>query len=298
MGFYTIFMSIVTVFSDKLWCQCSAVQRFALRLAHCSPLAAHPGVFRTYTKAKQLFSFPNMLSRTKQFVQEYQECQIRKGCTTKNEPLASAPEVSHPLERVSADLIQLPRSTRRNLYVLVIVDHLSRFVELISLPDKKAHTIAEAFIDSYFTIYGILLELQTDGGGEFNNKLMSAVFKELLIQFRITVPYNPQANGVVERTNRVIKSALSAICAHHIRTWDDYLPQVRFALNTSIHRTVIDQPLYLFTGHHVDIPVGLSKRPIDDDDSPRSMLRENLEEAWKAAQEASQVAPPNMDKRL
>ncbi|XP_037776970.1 uncharacterized protein K02A2.6-like [Penaeus monodon] len=171
------------------------LQQFALRLAHCAPLAAHPDVIRTYTKEKQLFYFPNMFSRTKQFVTKYQECQICEGCASKNVPLASAPEVSHPLEPVSVDLIQLPRSSHGNLYMLVIVDHISHFVELIPLPDKKDRTNAEAFIDAYFTIYGIPLELQTDGGGEFNNKLMSLVCEVLLIHFKVTVPYHPQANG-------------------------------------------------------------------------------------------------------
>lgn len=139
------------------------LRRSAMHLAHASPLAAHPGVFRTFNKAKQLFFFQNMLAYAKKYVKECEECQHRKGHASKNAPLASAPVVSRPLERVSADLITLPTTPAGNTYVLVLVDHLSRFVELIPLPNKRAKTIAQAIIDNFITVYGPPLELQTDG---------------------------------------------------------------------------------------------------------------------------------------
>lgn len=261
----------------------------ALRLAHASPLAAHPGIFRTFNKAKSMFFFPNMLSYTKQFVKSCPDCQRKKGHSTKNAPLASAPEVSRPLERVSADLIKLPQTERGSLYALVLVDHLSRYVELIPLPDKRAETIAVAIIDNFITVYGPPMELQTDGGAEFNNNLLAAVYTELQVKFKLTLPYHPQANGIVERTNRVVKEALSALCGHAAYYWDEVLPQVRFALNTSIHRSVMDQPLHLFQGHPIDMPVGLTMKPVYDEAGP-DVLRHRLQLAWSAAQEACQKA--------
>jgi len=124
---------------------------------------------------------------------------------------------------------------------------------------------------------------------EFKNDLLAAVLEELHVTFKLTVPYMPQSNGIVERTNRVVKDALISLCAREPHNWDEVLPQVRFALNTSIHRSVMDQPIHLFLGHQVDFPIGLTERPIYDETEP-SVLRERLQFAWDAAQEASSKA--------
>ena len=265
------------------------LQQSALRLAHASPLAAHPGIFRTYTKLKTMFFFPNMLSRVKKYLKQCNTCQFHKGYATRNATLAAAPEVSRPLEKVSADLITLPLSSRRYRYVLVLVDNLSRYVELVPLRDRTAKTVATAIIDKFVTVYGPPQALQTDGGGEFDNDLLHEVCQALKTDFSLTLPYNPMSNGMVERTNRVVKEALTSLCARSPSKWDEALPQVRFALNTSVHRSVMEQPLYLFQGHHVDMPVGLTKRPIYSDDTP-PILQERLSLAWDAAKDATRAA--------
>jgi len=259
----------------------------ALRLSHASPLSAHPGIFRTYNKAKSMFFFPNMLSYTKRFVKTCPDCQRKKGHSTKNAPLASAPEVSRPLERVSADLIKLPQTEKGNLYALVLVDHLSRYVELVPLPDKRAETIATAIIDNFITVYGPPMELQTDGGAEFNNNLLAAVCTELQMKFKLTLPYHPQANGLIERTNRVVKASLRSIVGEHPGRWHSYIPELRLALNSAIHRSTGEQPLYLLTGRHAYFPVGLTNEALfaENDD-----FQERLRTARRAAVNASRDA--------
>ena len=155
--------------------------------------------------------------------------------------------------------------------------------------DRTAKTVATAIIDKFVTVYGPPQALQTDGGGEFDNDLLHEVCQALKTDFSLTLPYNPMSNGMVERTNRVVKEALTSLCARSPSKWDEALPQVRFALNTSVHRSVMEQPLYLFQGHHVDMPVGLTKRPIYSDDTP-PILRERLALAWDAAKDATREA--------
>ncbi|XP_063599491.1 uncharacterized protein LOC134775811 [Penaeus indicus] len=86
-------------------------------------------------------------------------------------PMANAPDVHVPLERISADLIDLHSSTSGNQYVLSIVDHLTRYLQLIPLPCKSAETVAEAFINNFVTIFGPQRVIQTDNGSEFCNRL-------------------------------------------------------------------------------------------------------------------------------
>ena len=56
-------------------------------------------------------------------------------------------EVGHRWERVAMDLLDMLVTTARgNRYVLVMVDCFSRWTEACPLPDKTAHSVADAFL--------------------------------------------------------------------------------------------------------------------------------------------------------
>lgn len=50
------------------------------------------------------------------------------------------------MDRVSADLMDLYQSYSGNRHVLSIVDHLSRYLQLPTLPDKQSKTFAHTYI--------------------------------------------------------------------------------------------------------------------------------------------------------
>jgi transposase InsO family protein len=52
--------------------------------------------------------------------------------------------------------------------------------------------------------------LRTDNGGEFKS-LQFEICKEAGIKRQLTVPYDPQQNGVAERKNRTICEAVKAM---------------------------------------------------------------------------------------
>ena len=61
-------------------------------------------------------------------------------------PLGSFPAVSHPLERVGVDLIEMTPSYEGNKYILTVIDHFSRYVSAYPLPNKTSQTVTEAIV--------------------------------------------------------------------------------------------------------------------------------------------------------
>ncbi|XP_033217042.1 uncharacterized protein LOC117172875 [Belonocnema kinseyi] len=60
---------------------------------------------------------------------------------------------------------------------------------------------------------------------------------QLGIRHSTTPPYHAQANPV-ERVNRVVKTMMTSFVESDHRDWDKYIPDFRFAYNTTVHSTV------------------------------------------------------------
>ncbi len=56
---------------------------------------------------------------------------------------------------------------RHNKYVLVMVEHFSKWIELVPSPDKSRQGVAYAFLDRVFSLFGALIEVLTHQGMEF-----------------------------------------------------------------------------------------------------------------------------------
>ena len=86
------------------------------------------------------------------------------GTTSRTPLLATTVEGGHRWERVAMDLLDMSVTTARgNRYVLVMVDCFSRWTEACPLPDKTAHSVADAFFNQV---------IHSDQGREFENKIM------------------------------------------------------------------------------------------------------------------------------
>ncbi|CAI7933688.1 unnamed protein product [Closterium sp. NIES-54] len=56
--------------------------------------------------------------------------------------------------------------------------------------------------------------IRTDNGGEFIGTDFEAVLKKKGIQHQLTVPYNPQQNGVAERFNQTLQEGARTLLGH------------------------------------------------------------------------------------
>ena len=53
--------------------------------------------------------------------------------------------------------------------------------------------------------------LGSDNGGEYTSKEFEVVYKEAGMKRELTIPYNPQQNGVAERKNRTIMEVVKTM---------------------------------------------------------------------------------------
>ena len=98
-------------------------------------------------------------------------------------------------------------TSENNKYVLTMKDRGTCFLVTVPIPNKRAETVRNAFIEHWCGYFGIPQVVISDNGGEVKNNLLEETCQQLGIDHRTTTPYSPQTNG---RQHRVINQALRA----------------------------------------------------------------------------------------
>ena len=99
-------------------------------------------------------------------------------------------------------------SSFSNLYILLAIYYVSKWVEAILTRTNDAKVVANFLRSHIFTRFGTPRALITDGGTHFSNKLIDNVLRKYGVQHRTALAYHPQTNGQAEVSNREIKSIL------------------------------------------------------------------------------------------
>eukprot|EP00253_Pinus_taeda_P010140 PITA_10140 len=101
-----------------------------------------------------------------------------------------------------------PPSNQR-VYILVFTDYMTKWVEAKTLIRANEESILTFLFEEIFVRFGVPRELVTDGGPPFNSHGFKDTLQKYHINHKITTPYNPQDNGQVESTNKVIEAILT-----------------------------------------------------------------------------------------
>ena len=99
-----------------------------------------------------------------------------------------------------------------------------------------------------------------------------------------TTPYQPQSDGLVERFNKTLQHMLATTVRDHPFDWEELLPMVCMAYNTSTHSTTGYTPFYLMFGREARLPVDIAYGTREPDlatpPSYASDLQKSLREAY------------------
>jgi len=89
---------------------------------------------------------------------------------------------TEPFQKVAADILELPITSRGNRYVLVVQDYLSKYVNLYAIPDQHAITVAKCLFENFICKHGIPEMLHTDQGRQFESDLVKHLCDLLCVQ--------------------------------------------------------------------------------------------------------------------
>ncbi|KAK8515207.1 hypothetical protein V6N12_019255 [Hibiscus sabdariffa] len=92
-------------------------------------------------------------------------------------------------------------SSHGDLYILLAVDYVSKWVEAIATPRNDAQTVMKFLHKHIFTRFGVPRAIISDEGTHFDNKLIAKAAQRYGIRHKIATAYHPQTNGQAEVSN-------------------------------------------------------------------------------------------------
>ena len=99
-------------------------------------------------------------------------------------------------------------SSFRNVYILLDMDYVSKWVEATSCPINDAITVIRFIQRNILSRFGALRTIISDEGSHFSNKVFVKHMSRYGIKHLMGLAYHPQSNGQAEISNREIKKIL------------------------------------------------------------------------------------------
>lgn len=136
-----------------------------------------------------------------------------------------------PFSKVQIDFTEMPKVGSYK-YLLVIVDHLTHFVEAFPTSRATARAMVKVLLEQIIPRYGITDVIDSDKGPHFTSKIVKETMERLGIRWDYHTPWHPQSSGRVERMNGEIKKQLTKIMIETKMSWIKCLPLALLNIRT------------------------------------------------------------------
>lgn len=71
------------------------------------------------------------------------------------------------------------------------------------------------------SLYGVFKKIISNRDVKFTSRFWKELFARLGIELDLSITYHPQANGKMERKNRVLEDMLRMYVMHQLRKWEE-----------------------------------------------------------------------------
>ena len=231
----------------------------------------------------------------KSFIEEKCKCKFDKK-PNKNQTAPLTNIVSkQPFELISFDYLLLDDCNGQYKYLLVVVDHFSKYAQAFPTKNKSDRATAEILFNKYFLDYGFPQRILHDQGREFDNKLFKLLEELTGIKRSRTTPYHPMRNGHCEPMNRTIINMLKTLEQKYKNNWKNHIKKLTFAYSNTKHKTTGYSPHFLLFGRQGRLPIDnifdLNKN------LPKDLTYDKYVENWQQAmKDAFNIVSDNIQK--
>ncbi|XP_039174653.1 protein NYNRIN-like [Crotalus tigris] len=157
------------------------------------------------------------------------------------------PLALYPFQNIQIDFTEMPQVGRYK-YLLVIVDHLTGWVEAYPCFDETTRTVSRLLLEHIIPRYGIVQRIDSDQGKHFTGKITQGIANVLGIKWDLHSPWCPPSSGKVENMNGRIKTMLTKLYLETGMNWMKTLPIALFRIRTQPRRDVGISPYEMLFG--------------------------------------------------
>ena len=123
-------------------------------------------------------------------------------------------------------------------YILVMVDYVSKWVEVMPTLTNDARVVKKILQKLIFPRFGTPRALISDGGSHFCNHVIETLLKKYRVTHKVATPYHPQTSGQVEVSNREIIWILEKKVSSSRKDWALKLDDALWAYRTAFKNPI------------------------------------------------------------
>ena len=179
-------------------------------------------------------------------------CQTSKVTRHTESGIGNFPQPKRRFGHLHVDIVgPLPVSDGAR-YIFTSTERSTRWPEAIPIKEATSQACAEALLSGWISRFGVPDSITSDRGSTFTSHIWTSLATLMGTKVHHTTAYNPEANGMAERTHRTLKAALKARCTGP--DWKAQLPWVLLGLRTSPKEGLQVSPAEMVFGEALTVP--------------------------------------------
>ena len=212
----------------------------------------HPGIWATCKLVACKYVWHGLGRQVGEWAKSCIACQRAKVNFHHCAPLSKYNEPLLHFNHVNVNVVVPLPTSKGFTHLFTVVDRVTRWPEAIPLSSTNTKGVADTFLSGWITRYGLSSDISSDRGPQFTSQLWQDLSDLLRTKLHWTMPYHPQANGLMERFHRSMKTSLRACCLSP--SWISKLPWVMLGLRTMPKDELGTSPAELVFGSPLTVP--------------------------------------------